>query len=151
MEETALVKGSGDVLGNPKFFAQLKEKSEQFITFALVGGGKQINEAFQRRRFPIKFVDGSRVTENEEQKKLAEYILLRNQKKVQDICDKKKIQVEVIVPVFYIDSELQHVNGDDYAILATWLFDKVFVATLKNRLEAKSNKFRNYPIEIIGL
>ena len=77
MEQTALVKLSGDLLENKKFFVWLKEKSEMFSIFILIGGGKQINEAFQRKRFPIKFVDGARVTENEEQKNLAEYILLK--------------------------------------------------------------------------
>jgi len=151
MEQTALVKISGDLLENKKFFVWLKEKSEMFSIFILIGGGKQINEAFQRKRFPIKFVDGARVTENEEQKNLAEYILLKNQKKVQDICDKKKIYTEVVVPVIYVDKNLQHINGDDYAILATWLFDKVFVMTLENRVGTKNEKFRDYPIEIVGL
>ena len=148
--KTAFVKVSGDLIDDASVIQWLKSITKEFFTVICVGGGTQISKAFKEKGFPIKFGLQGRVTESFEQRKLARDILEENQMYVQDLLAENGIMATVIIPVLEIASVLNHINGDDFALLATG-FDEVYVLTLENRVTAKEEQFKNYPkIKVIS-
>ncbi|KKQ50491.1 MAG: hypothetical protein US70_C0036G0004 [Parcubacteria group bacterium GW2011_GWD2_38_11] len=143
-KKTAFVKVSGDLIKNENVINWLKTITQEFFTVICVGGGTQISKAFNERGFPIDFGPQGRITETFEQRKLARDILEENQMHVQDLLAENRIIATVIIPVLEIASVLNHINGDDFALLATG-FDEVYILTLENRVDAKLEQFKNYP------
>lgn len=142
--KTMFVKVSGDLINNGDVLHWLKSVAQDFFTVICVGGGTQINKAFEEKGFPVDFGPQGRITETFEQRKLARDILEENQMCVQDILAEKGIMATVIIPVLEIASVLNHINGDDFALLATG-FDEVYIFTLKERVDEKTKQFENYP------
>lgn len=134
-----LVKISGNLLENEKVLEWLKELSKHFSLAILIGGGKQINEAFKKRGFENNFTPMGRVTESLDKRQLARDILELNQAVIQDLIDEpaRDIHARVIIPVMDIATVLCHVNGDVYVLAAYNGFDKIFVLTEESGVEKK--------------
>jgi len=148
--KTAFVKISGDLIDKESVLQWLKSIAESFFTVICVGGGKQISQAFKERGFPINFGPQGRITETFEERQLARNVLEKNQLYVQDLLAENGIMATVIIPMLDIASVLNHINGDDFVLLAT-AFDEVYILTLKNRVNAKEEQFKNYPkIKVVG-
>ncbi len=115
-----------------------------------MGGGTQINKAFEEKGFSIEFGPQGRITKSFEERQLARDVLEKNQMYVQDLLAENGIMATVIIPVLDIASVLNHINGDDFILLATG-FDEVYILTLENRASAKKEQFKNYPrIKVLG-
>lgn len=149
--KTALIKISGDLVGNDKVIEKIRKIAIESFTVIILGGGTQISEAFEQRGFAVDFGPLGRNTETLEQRQLARDVLERNQAETQDLLAEKGIVATVIIPVLDIGSVLCHVNGDVFLLSAYLGFDKLYVFTLKERMEAKRKEFEKYPkIEVIG-
>lgn len=147
---TAFVKISGDLIDKESVLQWLKSIASEFFTVVCVGGGTQISKAFSEKGFPIEFGPQGRITKTFEERQLARDVLEKNQVYVQDILAENSIVATVIIPVLDIASVLNHVNGDDFALLATG-FDEVYILTLENRVSTKEEQFRDYPkISVVG-
>lgn len=133
----ALVKVSGDLLERRDVLRFLHQKSKEFSLAILVGGGRQINEAFQRRGFEPAFTPMGRETETLEKRQLARDVLEINQADVQDKLDRLEISARAIIPVLDIATVLCHVNGDVFALAAYNGFDKIFILTTYDRASEK--------------
>jgi len=148
--KTAFVKVSGDLIDRENVLQWLKLTAETFFTVICVGGGTQISEAFKEKGFPIEFGPQGRITRSFEERKLARDVLEKNQMFVQELLAERGIAATVIIPVLEIASVLNHVNGDDFALLATG-FDEVYILTLENRVSAKEEQFKDHPrIKVVG-
>ncbi len=148
--KTAFIKVSGDLIDKENVLQWLKATAQTFFTVVCVGGGTQINEAFKEKGFPIEFGPQGRITNSFEERKLARDVLEKNQMQVQDLLAEWGIAATVIIPVIEIASVLNHVNGDDFALLATG-FDEVYILTLENRVSAKKEQFKSHPrITVVG-
>jgi len=151
MRESALIKVSGDLLGNKEAIEKIREISQKCFTVVLVGGGAQINEAFEKRGFPVRFDKMGREIGSLEGKQVARDVLEINQADIQDLLDQEKIAARVVIPVLDIASVLCHVNGDVFVITAYLGFDRLYIFTLAEREEEKRMKFQSYPkVEIVG-
>jgi len=142
--KTAFVKISGDLIDKESVLNWLKSIAQTFFTVICVGGGTQINKAFEEKGFPIKFGPQGRITESFDERQLARDVLERNQVYVQDLLAENGIMATVIIPVLDVASVLNHINGDDFARLATG-YDEVHVLTLENRVKDKEKQLSDYP------
>ena len=133
----AFVKVSGDLLQNFKVLAWLKRLGEKYHVVICIGGGKQINKAFKKMGFKIKFGPMGRITRTLKQRQLARDILEQNEAAIQDMIDKKKIHARVIIPVDYVATVLCHVNGDVKMLAAYNGFDKLYELTLAENVGKK--------------
>jgi len=147
----ALIKISGDLLAKKDVIAKIREISREYFTVITVGGGTQINEAFEQRGFPIKFGPLGRETNSLEEKQLARDILEKNQIETQDFLTKENISATVVIPFVDIASIACPINGDTFALTAYLGFDNLYIFTLKERVDEKRKEFEKYPkIEVIG-
>ncbi len=133
----ALIKVSGNLLKNKKVIDWIKKIDKKYSIVILIGGGEQINKAFKKKGFKIKFGPLGRITKTLEEKQLARDVLEKNQATVQDMLDKKGISARVIIPVLDIATVLCHVNGDIEILAAYNGFNKIFALTLKKNVEKK--------------
>lgn len=151
--KNCLIKVSGDLTSPSKELAEfIRRLSNEFFVVICLGGGTQINKAFEDKGFEIKFGPLGRETNSLEQRQLARDILEMNQAKFQDALQSDGIHASVVIPVLEIGTVLCHVNGDQYVLAAYQGFDSIFVVTLPERLEAKKKDFVNYPkIQVVAL
>lgn len=133
----AFVKISGNLLENEAVIQWLHELTKRFFVAICIGGGEQINEAFRDKGYPIKFGPLGRITESLTERQLARDVLERNQATVQDLLSDRGINALVIIPVDDVASVLCHVNGDVKLLAAYNGYDKLFLLTLKSRVEQK--------------
>jgi acetylglutamate kinase len=153
VRKTALVKVSGDLVSREDVLKWIKwlVEAENYFVVICIGGGKQINEAFNAQGVAVNFGPLGRETKTFEDRQLARDILEKNQAEIQDLLAREKIQATVIVPVLDIGSVLCHVNGDIFILTAYLGFDKLFVLTFDERKEKKMEEYRMYPkIQVIG-
>ena len=136
-KQNALIKISGSLLKDKKAIGQIKKISKKYSTVLLIGGGEQINKAFEKRGWKVKFGPLGRITKTLEEKQLARDILEKNQEIVQDMIDELGIGARVIIPVDEIATVLCHVNGDIKVLSAYNGFDKIFMFTPKNNVLKK--------------
>jgi len=117
-----------------------------------VGGGKQINERFEKYGYDIKFGILGRESETLVEKQMARDVLEMNQALLQDMLESKGIAAEVVIPVMYVGTVMCHVNGDQYILSAYNGFTLIYIATTPERVEAKEEKFKEYDkIKIVGI
>ncbi len=133
----AFVKISGNLLEKDKVIEWLKDITKQYFVAICVGGGKQINEAFKKRGFEIKFGPLGRITKSLEERQLARDVLEKNQAFIQDLIDEKGINARVIIPVGDIATVLCPENGDLELLRAYDGYQKIFILTLKDRVKKK--------------
>lgn len=141
-----LVKLSGNLLSNPQVFEYLRVRCREYAVVLCTGGGEQINTAFKREGFPIRFGPFGRVTRSLDERQLARDELERNQAEVQDLLAEHEIPVTaVIVPVLNeeIGTVICHVNGDLYPVLAFNGYDRIEVCTLESRRAQKEAFYRD--------
>ena len=135
----AFIKMSGNLLDKEEVLEWLKKISKEYYVVICIGGGKQINEAFIKRGFKIRFGPLGRKTDSLDEKQLARDVLERNQATIQDLIDEKGIIARVIIPFLEIATVLCPVNSDVMALAAYIGFDKVFILT---SLEIEKKKKR---------
>lgn len=133
----AFVKISGNLLENTKVIEWLRETGEHYSVVVCVGGGEQINKAFEKGEHRIEFGPLGRVTHSLAERQLARDVLERNEALTQDMLDDNGISARAIIPVKDIGGVLCHINGDVMLLAAYNGYDKLFVLTLKSRVEAK--------------
>lgn len=150
--QTALVKISGDLCQREDVIEWIRKLSVEYFTVILVGGGTQINEAFEKAGFKIaEHGPLGRETESFKESQLARDILEENQERVQDLLASRGVMATVVIPVLDIGSVLCHINGDIFILTAYLGFDKIFVLTYESRVKEKKRAFKEYPkIEVIG-
>ncbi len=150
--QTALVKVSGDLCAREDVLEWIRKLSAEYFTVILVGGGTQINEAFQRAGFKVaKHGLLGRETESFKESQLARDALEENQEKIQDLLATRGVMATVVIPVLEIGTVLCHINGDVYILTAYHGFDKIFVLTYENRVAEKKRAFKKYQkIKVIG-
>lgn len=150
--KTALVKVSGDLCTDSLFLEWLHQLSREYFVVVCVGGGTQINKAFEE----VGLTAGTlgplgRETRTFEERQLARDVLERNQAELQDLLAESNIPAVVVLPVLEIGSVLCHVNGDVFVLTAYNGFDRIFVVTLADRRQKKQEEFSKYPkIEVIS-
>ena len=145
--KTVFIKVSGDLvdkINEKNILIWLKTITQKSFTAICTGGGKQINEAFKERGYPIEFGPQGRITNTFEERQLARDVLEQNQTLVQDLLAKNGIMATVIIPVLDIASVLNHINGDDIARFATG-YDEAYILTLKSRARDKKKQFSDCP------
>ena len=150
--KTALVKISGDLFERDDVLELVRELSVKYFVVVLVGGGTQINEAFEKAGFKLKEHGPlGRETETFEQSQLARDVLERNQETVQDLLASRGVMATVVIPVLDIGSVLCHINGDIFIQTAYLGFDKIFVLTYEDRVKKKKLSLKKFPkIQVIG-
>ncbi len=146
-----LVKVSGDVIKNNYFTEFVTDLATQYFVVVVVGGGTEISERLSKAGYEIIFDDiHGRVTESWEERKIARDVLEKKAKALQDFFVGKG--VFVVPSVINIAGVTCHINGDNYIKSAYLGFDKLYVFTLKDRVEQKKQIFKGYPkVEIISV
>ncbi len=137
VKPNAFVKISGNLLEKEEVIEWLKDISKQYFLAICIGGGEQINEAFKKKGFDIKFGPLGRITESLEERQLARDILEKNQAFIQDLVDEKGISARVIIPVDDIATVLCHVNGDVKLLAAYNGYHRLFMLTSKDMVKKK--------------
>ncbi len=152
MRKNCLIKVSGDVLEDKYFPLWLGPISMKYHVVICVGGGKQINKAFEDAGYKVvEFGPLGRETKTLKERQLARDVLEINQAKMQDWLTKHDLNVSVEIPVISSGTVLCHVNGDQYILSAYNGFDKIYVITTKDRVKAKKKAFKKYSkIEVVG-
>jgi len=150
--QTALVKVSGDLCERPLVLEWIRKLTAEYFTVIVVGGGTQINEAFQKAGFKIKKHGPlGRETESLKESQIARDTLEENQERVQDLLASRGVMASVVIPVLEIGTVLCHINGDVFILTAHNGFDKIFVLTYEIRVKEKRRVFKKYPkIEVVG-
>ncbi len=136
-KRTALIKISGNLLENKEIIQWMKKLEKKYSLVVLIGGGEQINNAFKKKGYKIKYGPLGRITKSLEERQLARNVLEKNQAQIQDNLDNKGISARVIIPVEEVASVLCHVNGDIKILSAYNGFDKIYILTKKERVENK--------------
>lgn len=151
MRKNALVKISGNLLESRGVLECLKTMADECHLVVCIGGGTQINAAFEKRGLPIKFGPHGRETATLEERQLARDVLEVNQALVQDQFHKLGIRAEVVIPVENVGSVLCHMNGDLFVFKGLIDFDRICVFTEVHNVAKKREFYKDYPkIEIFG-
>ena len=135
------VKVSGDEFKNPRFMGWLKEQTQRAWVAICIGGGTQINAAFEAGGFETKFGPLGRETKDFRERQVARDVLEANQVALQDALGQHGINAAVELPVTYIGTVLCHVNGDVMVQVAYLGYDELYVVTTPERLEKKREQF----------
>lgn len=133
----AFIKMSGNLLKKEDVIEWLSNLQKNYFLVICIGGGEQINEAFKKNGFEIKFGPLGRITKSLEERQLARDVLEKNQAIVQDLINNYGINARVIIPVDDVATVLCHVNGDVKALSVYNGYDRIFFITLKDRVEKK--------------
>ncbi len=145
MKKNILVKLSGDTIDiSDELFSFLQDKSKEGFVVLIIGGGTQINEAFDKVGFQKNFGVAGRETKTLEERQLARDVLEKNQSIVQDYLSSRGLILYTEIPVIHSGTILCHVNGDEYVKAVYNGYDEIFVVTTKERLEKKIIKFLKY-------
>lgn len=145
---SVFVKVSGDVWQRPDFMTWLAELASVPGNHVVVcvGGGAQINDAFQDAGYEVKKHGPlGRECESVEEELLAKQVLESNQALLQEQLRKRRIPAEAIIPVMEVGGVLCHVNGDTYVHTVYVGFDRLYVATLHDRGDKKREQFKHLP------
>ncbi len=139
------VKVSGDLLTTTAFVEWVRDlmKNGDCVVIG-VGGGSQISNALDRRRLHYRFNKFGRVIRSFAGRLIAEFVLKRNQKRLEDLFAKHGVRPRFFVPVFDICGVTCHANGDEVLAIAARTFDVLYVATIDERAAKKSKMFRDY-------
>lgn len=151
MTKHVLIKMSGDCI-RQDVFEWIRGIAKTCYVVICVGGGAQINAAFEKRGFPVgEYGPLGRETTCPEEAQLAREVLESNRIVVQGILAEEGICAVVEIPVLSIGGVTCHLNGDTYVLASYIGFDEIYVATLASRLEKKTKEFAGYPkISVVG-
>lgn len=149
--KNTLIKPSGDLIKNKRFFDFVKKRSRKSYVVVVTGGGKQINEVFKKAEYEIKFGPAGRETDFQG-RQLSRNILEKNQRLLQNEFVKEEINATIEIPIINIGGVLCPVNGDYYVIAVYNGFDEIYILTTPERVKEKEEKFVGYPkIKIIEI
>jgi hypothetical protein len=148
----AFIKISGDLIDHADVLAWMKEMSTTHSVVVCVGGGTQINTAFEERGLTLsQHGPLGRELSTFKDRQMARDILEENQARIQDLLDEHAIPARVIIPVLDIGGVLCHVNGDTLAQTAYIGYDALYIATYTDRVEKKKKEFAHLPkVQIVG-
>lgn len=151
MRKNCFVKLSGDVL-DEKILRWLKNLSNRYFLVICVGGGTQINEAFETMGFSVeKFGPLGREIQDFEAKQFARDILEKNQEEMQERLAEINVYANVVIPVIDVGTVLCHINGDQFILSVYHGFDILYVVTKVDRAVKKRIFFAPYPkIEVVS-
>ncbi len=150
MVKNVLIKVSGDVSSNQKFFDFAIKKAKENYVIVICGGGTKINRTLQKAGYKINYGPHGRKTKTWKERKIARDTLEIEEKKLQDKFVGKGIVV--IAPVLSAGSVLCHINGDNLVKAYYLGFNEIYVFTLKDRVKEKKEIFTDFPkIKIIGV
>ena len=133
----AFVKISGNLIEKEDVLGWLKNLSRKYFVVVCIGGGKQINKAFQDHGFDINFGTLGRITKTLEERQVARDVLEQNQAMIQDLLDEQGIHARVSKPVLDIATVLCHVNGDIQVLAAYNGYDSLYILTLESKVKDK--------------
>lgn len=144
--QNCFIKISGDSI-KPEVLEWIKELCRKFFVVVCVGGGTQINTAFEERGLPVGKhpTPLGRETNTLEERQLARDILELNQAKMQDMLADLGVMITVIKPVLDLGTVLCHVNGDQLVLTAYLGFDILYIVTTPEREKQKARDFAQYP------
>ncbi len=147
MRKNCFVKISGDLINiNHEMLEWIKGLTDSHYVVICVGGGTQINAAFEKAGFAVgKFGPLGRETNSLEERQLARNVLEKNQAMVQDFLSENGINAVVEIPVIQSGTVLCHINGDQYVVSAYNGFDILYIVTTLDRLNDKRKEFTKYP------
>ena len=150
LQKEFFVKVSGDMLFKPEFINWLvwllKELHVRVVV--CVGGGTQIKKEFKRRGWKEDNYGpmGRETQTNSEEYWVAREILEKNRNKLKDRLQKEGVRDIVIeIPMFMVGGVYRHVNGDNYLLAAYLGFDKLYIVTVKKRVDEKIQQFAHLP------
>ena len=148
----AFIKVSGDEFQNGAFIEWVRELCGECWVVVCVGGGTQINQAFEAGGFPVKTHGPlGREMETFEERQLHRNILEQNQAALQDMLHERGIYAAVEIPYVIIGTVLCPVNGDQMVRTVYLGYDRLFVITMPQRLEKKKADFADLPrVEVVA-
>ena len=152
------IKVSGSLINNPRFYHFMASMGDpKAVKIVLcVGGGEQINENLKKAGYNVSgtFGPAGREQENAKAKAITYQTLITNKQIVERELLKRHCAPPLymcIPPIIHIGEELCFVNGDNMVVAAYLGYDLLFVATLKERFDAKSEQFKDYrKVQIVG-
>ena len=149
---SVFVKASGDLFYRRDVIEWIRKLAAEYYVVILVGGGTQINEAFEEAGFEVgKHGPLGRETKNLAEKQLARDVLEINKDVLQDLLASHGISAFVEKPVWEVAGVLCHINADIFTLAVYHGFDKLFVLTLESRVQAKEQELKKYrKIKVVG-
>jgi len=142
----AFVKVSGDEFRNRAFLEWVRKLCGEYWVVICVGGGTQINEAFETQGFPVKpHGPMGREMDSFPERQLHRDTLERNQVELQDLLHDMGISAAIEIPYIMLGNVLCPVNGDEMVHAAYLGFHQLFVVTTPERLEKKKAQFADLP------
>lgn len=139
------IKVSGDLLTTIAFVRWVRDlmKNGDCVVIG-VGGGSQISNALDREGLRYRFNKFGRVIPSYVGRLIAEFVLRRNQTRLENLFAKYGARPRFFVPVFDICGVTCHANGDEVLAIASRTFDELYVATVRGREEKKSAMFKDH-------
>jgi hypothetical protein len=139
----AFVAESGDLIQRVDVRRWLRMRQEEFYLAVCIGGGKQINEEFEKRGWETKFCPMGRMIETLKQREACEKVLRENQAITQDLFVKEGIIARVIIPFDIVADVLNPFNNDTMVFHVYLSYDKIFRLTTMEKVEKKCVMFAN--------
>src|SRR6056297_843772 len=149
--KNVLIKGSGDITENKKFFEFVVKKARENYVVVICGGGTKINKELENAGYAVEFDQfGRRITKTWEERMIMRNVLEREEKTIQDKFVGKG--VVVVSPNLYVGSVLCPINGDDLVKAYELGFDEIYVFTTADRVNKKTRVFKDIPkVKIVGV
>ena len=141
LRRRVFIKVSGDLCHRSDVLEWIQKVSQDQFVVVCVGGGTQINEAFEVNGLPVSFGPLGRETDDFRARQLARDTLEKNQRDVQDLLAAKGVFASVIIPFVDIATVLCPVNGDVMLTTVYLGFNTLYVVTIKEREEEKRKQF----------
>jgi acetylglutamate kinase len=135
---------SGNLLENEDALDWLRKLVKEYHVSVCIGGGEQINQAFQERGWENKFGPMGRICETLEQRQVCEKVLKENQAIIQDLFNEKGITAEVKIPFGYDGDVLSPVNNDHMISRVYNGHDRIFRLTTIEKKAKKEAFFKEF-------
>lgn len=142
--KNVLFKASGDCVDNPEVCDFVVQEASENYVVLICGCGTKTSSALKDAGYEIEYNDPhGHITKTWEERKIARDVLEEEEKRVQNMFVGKG--VVVTAPILYAGSVLCHINGDNLVKAYYLGFDEIYVFTLAERAEEKSEVFKDYP------
>lgn len=140
-----LIKVSSNLLHHIDVFEHLRSNDEYYDQSICVGGGEQINAAFEIDGHPVSFSPFGRICETPRQRILVRDVLLMNAQRLRDRLSIQRIKARVFIPFLdeAVGGALCNLDADWMPILLYDGFDEFLVFTLDKNIEKKRKFYRD--------
>lgn len=148
----ALIKVSGNLVREEKFYQWLSSISSSFNKlFILCGGGISITKALDEKGIAYKFGPQGREIPSLEGRRLAKQVLEKEKAFVERKLQEMRVDAIVFIPVIEIGEEIFHMNGDNYtlALYPNTNLAKIYIITLEGRTKSFPKELNK--IEVVYL